>query len=108
MSAPIATPSITVGLILCTVRRLPQADRYLREGRWLDSPFPLTTTLRGKRVIEQADLVIYADSLVHPGIGTFARPGASVIGSSSLSQFSSLSKGAASGSRSIRVPASEA
>ncbi len=46
---------------------------------------PELLTLRGKRVIERADLVIYADSLVHPGIGDFARPGAVVIGSSSLS-----------------------
>jgi precorrin-4/cobalt-precorrin-4 C11-methyltransferase len=34
---------------------------------------PELLTLRGKRVIEQADLVIYADSLVHPGVGEFAR-----------------------------------
>jgi precorrin-4/cobalt-precorrin-4 C11-methyltransferase len=45
---------------------------------------PELLTLRGKRVIEQADLVIYADSLVHPGIGEFARPDADVIGSSTL------------------------
>ena len=45
---------------------------------------PELITLRGKRVIEQADLVIYADSLVHPGIGDFARPDAVVIGSSTL------------------------
>jgi len=45
---------------------------------------PELLTLRGKRVIEQADLVIYADSLVHPGIGDFARPDAVVIGSSTL------------------------
>ena len=45
---------------------------------------PELLTLRGKRVIEQADLVIYADSLVHPGIGAFARPDAVVLGSSTL------------------------
>lgn len=45
---------------------------------------PELLTLRGKRVIEQADLVVYADSLVHPGIGAFARADAQVIGSSSL------------------------
>ncbi len=45
---------------------------------------PELLTLRGKRVIEQADLVIYADSLVHPGIGDFARPDAVVIGSSTM------------------------
>jgi lactate dehydrogenase-like 2-hydroxyacid dehydrogenase len=28
------------------VRQLPQAERYLREGRWRQAPFPLTPTLR--------------------------------------------------------------
>lgn len=37
-----------IGLLLSTVRRLPQADRYVREGRWLKANFPLTDTLRGK------------------------------------------------------------
>ena len=38
----------TMGLILCTVRQMPQADRYVREGRWLKGPFPLTASLRGR------------------------------------------------------------
>jgi lactate dehydrogenase-like 2-hydroxyacid dehydrogenase len=37
-----------LGLILCAVRQLPQADRYLREGKWLQKPFRLTATLRGR------------------------------------------------------------
>ncbi len=37
-----------LGLLLCTVRELPQADRYLRAGRWEQAPYPLTDTLRGK------------------------------------------------------------
>lgn len=37
-----------LGLLLATVRRLPQADRYLRAGKWLEKPFPLTHTLRGR------------------------------------------------------------
>jgi lactate dehydrogenase-like 2-hydroxyacid dehydrogenase len=37
-----------MGLILCAVRQFPQADRYLREGKWLHKPFPLTATLRGR------------------------------------------------------------
>lgn len=41
---------LTIGLLVATVRRLPQADRYVREGRWLQAPFPLSPTLRGKRV----------------------------------------------------------
>src|SRR5690242_21864836 len=45
---------------------------------------PELLTLRGKRIIEQADLVLFADSLVHPGVAELARPGAEVIGSSNL------------------------
>lgn len=41
-------------------------------------------TLRGRALIEQADLVIYADSLVDPALTQFAGPGAEVIGSSTL------------------------
>jgi lactate dehydrogenase-like 2-hydroxyacid dehydrogenase len=40
----------TVGLAIATLRQIPQADRFLREGRWLHSPFPLSPTLRGRRV----------------------------------------------------------
>lgn len=39
---------LALGLILATIRQLPQADRYLREGKWLGAPFPLTATLRGR------------------------------------------------------------
>ena len=31
-----------LGLILCAVRQLPQAERYLRAGKWLKSRLPLT------------------------------------------------------------------
>ncbi len=41
---------LAVGLLVATVRQLPQADRYLRQGRWLERPYPLTATLRGRRV----------------------------------------------------------
>lgn len=41
---------LTIGLLLATIRRLPQADRFLREGRWRDGVFPLSPTLRGRRV----------------------------------------------------------
>jgi lactate dehydrogenase-like 2-hydroxyacid dehydrogenase len=37
-----------LGLLLCTVRHLPQADRYVREGRWMGGAFPLSDSLRGK------------------------------------------------------------
>lgn len=39
-----------LGLLLCTVRELPQADRYLRAGKWLERPYPLTGTLRDRTV----------------------------------------------------------
>ena len=41
---------LAIGLLLATLRHLPQADRYLREGRWLEKPYPLTPTLRGRKV----------------------------------------------------------
>jgi len=39
-----------LGLLLMTVRELPQSERYLRAGRWAEEgPFPLTpATLRGR------------------------------------------------------------
>ncbi len=40
---------LTIGLILSTLRMLPQADRYLRAGNWLKAAFPLTATLRGRK-----------------------------------------------------------
>jgi len=36
-----------LGLLLCTVREFPQAERHLRAGKWLQKPYPLTKgTLR--------------------------------------------------------------
>jgi lactate dehydrogenase-like 2-hydroxyacid dehydrogenase len=41
----------TVGLLLATVRRLPQADRHVREGHWArELSFPLGTSLRGRSI----------------------------------------------------------
>ena len=45
---------------------------------------PELLTLKAKRLIESADLVIYADSLVHPSVVDFAKPGAEVIGSKEM------------------------
>jgi lactate dehydrogenase-like 2-hydroxyacid dehydrogenase len=40
-----------VGLLLATVRRLPQADRLVRSGRWSESEkFPLSTSLRERSI----------------------------------------------------------
>jgi len=40
----------TLGLLLCTVRELPQAERFVRDGRWVNGPYPLTSSLREKKV----------------------------------------------------------
>jgi lactate dehydrogenase-like 2-hydroxyacid dehydrogenase len=38
-------------LLLCAVREFPQAERYLRAGKWLHKPYPLTeATLRNRTV----------------------------------------------------------
>ncbi len=40
-----------LGLLLCTVRELPQAERYLRAGKWPQGHYPLTkATLRNRTV----------------------------------------------------------
>jgi len=40
-----------LGLLLCTVREFPQAERYLRAGKWLERNYPLTkATLRNRTV----------------------------------------------------------
>ncbi len=40
-----------LGLLICTVRELPQAERYLRAGKWLEGGYPLSrATLRNRTV----------------------------------------------------------
>jgi lactate dehydrogenase-like 2-hydroxyacid dehydrogenase len=39
-----------LGLLLCTVRELPQAMRYLQDGHWRRRNYPLTATLRDRTV----------------------------------------------------------
>ena len=40
-----------LGLLLCTVRELPQAERFLRAGKWVEKQFPLSkATLRNRTV----------------------------------------------------------
>ncbi|HEY7383540.1 MAG TPA: 2-hydroxyacid dehydrogenase [Beijerinckiaceae bacterium] len=39
-----------LGLLIATVRQLPQVDRYLRAGKWLQRDYPLTATLRGRKI----------------------------------------------------------
>lgn len=41
---------LTLGLLLATIRQIPQADAFVRAGRWPAGPFPLTGTLRGRTI----------------------------------------------------------
>jgi lactate dehydrogenase-like 2-hydroxyacid dehydrogenase len=37
---------LTLALVLAAIRRVPQGDRYVREGKWLKGPMPLTQSLQ--------------------------------------------------------------
>src|SRR5579871_2367769 len=39
-----------LGLMITTVRQLPQAERYLRAGNWPKAAYPLSPSLRGRTV----------------------------------------------------------
>ena len=41
---------LAVGLLLAAIRRIPQGDRYVREGKWLKGAMALTESLQGKTV----------------------------------------------------------
>ncbi len=45
-----AVAELAVGALLSLLRKLPQADRYVREGRWAQANFSLTASLAGKQV----------------------------------------------------------
>lgn len=45
-----AMAEITIGLMISLARRLPQADRFVREGKWPKGGFPLQNQLTGKTV----------------------------------------------------------
>ena len=64
---------------------------------------PELLTLKAKRIIESADLVIYADSLVHPSIVDFAGPEAEVLGSKglTLAEIMELTVGAANQGKTV-------
>jgi hydroxypyruvate reductase len=41
---------LAIGLMLSIARRIPQADRYLREGKWVQAPMPLARKMSGTRL----------------------------------------------------------
>lgn len=43
-----AVAEMTIGLMIALARRIPQGDRFIREGRWLKGSFPLQSELNGK------------------------------------------------------------
>ena len=45
-----AVAELCIGALLSLLRKLPQADRYVREGRWAQANFPLSSSLAGKQV----------------------------------------------------------
>jgi lactate dehydrogenase-like 2-hydroxyacid dehydrogenase len=45
-----AMAEITIGLMVALARRIPQADQFVRQGKWLNGNFPLLTELNGKTV----------------------------------------------------------
>jgi lactate dehydrogenase-like 2-hydroxyacid dehydrogenase len=43
-----AVAELTIGLMVALTRRIPQADRHVRDGKWPSANFPLQTELTGK------------------------------------------------------------
>ena len=41
---------LTLALLLATVRKVPQGDRFVRAGQWLQGAMPLTDTIQGKKL----------------------------------------------------------
>lgn len=45
-----AVAELCIGMLFALLRRLPEADRFVRSGAWQRGAFPLATNLAGKRV----------------------------------------------------------
>ncbi|RYE09467.1 MAG: 2-hydroxyacid dehydrogenase [Hyphomicrobiales bacterium] len=45
-----AVAEIAIGLMIALARRIPQTDRFVRQGKWLQGGYPLLTELNGKTV----------------------------------------------------------
>jgi lactate dehydrogenase-like 2-hydroxyacid dehydrogenase len=43
-----AVAEITIGMMVALARRIPQADQYVRRGKWPSGPYPLQVELNGK------------------------------------------------------------
>jgi len=43
-----AVAELTLGLMIGLARRIPQSDRFVRDGQWLQGDYPLTSELSGK------------------------------------------------------------
>lgn len=43
-----AVAELTVGMMIALSRRIPQGDRFIRDGKWLDSAFGNRSELKGK------------------------------------------------------------
>ena len=41
---------LALGLMLSVARRLPQADKFVRNSDWVEGPFPLSTKMTGARL----------------------------------------------------------
>lgn len=45
-----AVAELTIGMMIALARRIPQADQFVRQGKWSAGTFPLLTELNGKTV----------------------------------------------------------
>jgi lactate dehydrogenase-like 2-hydroxyacid dehydrogenase len=45
-----AVCELAVGLMLALIRKIPAADRFVRDGKWRTQLFPMATSLSGKKV----------------------------------------------------------
>jgi lactate dehydrogenase-like 2-hydroxyacid dehydrogenase len=62
-----------VALLLNTLRQLPQSERYLRAGKWLEKPFPLTVSTLRDRTIGIVGMGHIGQAIARR-IETFGRP----------------------------------
>jgi lactate dehydrogenase-like 2-hydroxyacid dehydrogenase len=54
-----------LGLLLCTVRELPQAERYLRAGKWHEKDYPLTKASLRNRTVGLVGMGAIGQAIAH-------------------------------------------